>query len=153
MAVLNKSSMFAEGIKALNSGGVDFDTNTIKAVLMKQSFIGTTFNETARDTWDMLNDVPAADRAKNTFTTITTADVVVDTANDDVNFAGGTVTISFPTVTNGTECGGLVIFRSQAQETTSELICVSKFASTVTADGGKVTVTLHADGLFQASYD
>jgi hypothetical protein len=145
--------MFANGIKSLTNGGIDFDTDTIKAALMKQSFVATSFNETARDAWDFLNDIPDADIAKNTFKTVTTCDIVIDSTNDNVDFAGGTVSLTFPTVTNGTECGGILIFKSLAQETTSPLICFSKFASTVTADGGTVTVTLNTNGLFRASFD
>jgi len=145
--------MFATGIVSLSDGSIDFDTDTIRCVLMKKSFIGTSFNETTRDGWGFLVDIPDADIAKSgTFKAIGTNDIVIDTTNDDVNYAGGTVSATFPTVTANVVCEGIVVFKSLATETLSPLICVNKFSAEKTADGGTFTVNLNADGLFQASF-
>jgi hypothetical protein len=145
--------MFAEGAKGLLDGRFSLTTDTVKCALMKQSFVGTTFTETVRDTYNFFASIPDADIAKNTFKAIGTKDTTIDTTNNDVNFASDTVSVTFPSVTDTTVVGGIVVFRSATSEGVSDLICFNKFASTTTADGGTVTVTLNADGLFQASFD
>jgi hypothetical protein len=147
--------MFAEGVKGLLDGRFSLTAggDTIKCALMKQSFVGTTFTETVRDTYNFFASIPDADIAKNTFKAIGTSGSVIDTTADDVNFASATVSVTFGSVTDTTVVGGIVVFRSATTEGASDLICFNKFASTTTADGGTVTVTLNADGLFQASFD
>lgn len=151
---LNASSMFPEGIIKMTNGGVDFDTHTLRAVLVKASFANTTLTDTNRDAFDFLNDIPSADRSKAAnFVVINTADIVKDAANNNVNYAGGTVSLAFTVVTSGTSCRGIVVFKSSSgTESACPVLCYNHLAANVTADGGTVTVTLHADGLFRASY-
>lgn len=143
------SVVFANGIKKLADGSIDFDTHVIRACLVKSSY-NTTVN---KDTHDFLNDVPSADRASSTFKVISSPTISVSASADKVFFGENIVTITFPTVANGVKCGGIVVFKSSGSTTTaSPIICYDTFGSVVTADGGTVTVTVHANGLFQASY-
>lgn len=149
--------MFAEGIRALTTGQVDFDTDTIKAILMRASFENTSLTETAKDTWNFMASLPAADRADVTgggdlIKVIGTTDVVINTTNDMVNHAPGTVSLTFLSVSSGVNCHGIAIFKSATTEAVSELLCYNDFTTTVQGDGGTITVTLNADGLFRCSY-
>jgi len=151
---LNKSSMFAEGVRRLGNGSIDFDTHVIKAVLMRTSFANTTFTDANRDAFDFLDDIPTADRAKDgAFPTLAAADIVMDAANNNVKYADGTTTISFTVVPTSLPVRGVVIFKSSGAESASPVICYNHFTAAATSDGGTVTVTLNADGLFRASYD
>lgn len=155
MGLINKSSMFPEGIIRLHNGTVDYDTGRpIRAILVLDSFLDTTFIETNRDAFDFVNDIPAADRATSLFKALGTNDIVKDATNDNVNFSPGTVNLTYPTVTSGNACRGVVVFKSDTGgEATSPLLCYANFTASVAADGGTVTVTLNADGIFRVSYD
>jgi hypothetical protein len=154
MAGLNKSTMFAEGIKAVTNGSVDWDTDVIKAVLMKESFANTTLTDTNRDQFNALNDLPAADRADPEFATVT-ADIGISSVSDNVRYGDGTSTIEFATVSSGNVCRGIVVFMSSVGGAASDcpVLCYNHFTAAVTADGGKVQVTMAAQGIFRVSYD
>lgn len=143
------SQFFGIAIKKLNDGTMDWDTlGSVRAVLVKSSY-NSTINA---DTHDFLNDVPSGDRASATFKLITTRAVNIS-ATANKQFFDGVATLTYPTVTNGTKCGGIVIFKSSAASTTScALFCYCQFSANVTADGGTVTVNKPTNGYFQASY-
>jgi hypothetical protein len=149
---LGVSSMFAEGIKGLTTGLIDWDTHVIKAHLMKFSYDDVTFTESARDTHVDLADVPANDRMGDS-TTISSPNATIIAANDDVVFGSNITDITFPAVTAGTTIGGIVVFVSSATEGASQLICYNRFTTSVKTDDTDVKVTLNASGFFKASYD
>jgi hypothetical protein len=145
--------MFSEGIKGLTDGTIDWDTDTIRAVLMLSSFGGTTLTATNVEAFDAWADLPVADKAAgvaDTNKTVTvTADIIVVSASDKLNYGDGTTTIVFATVAAGQECKGIVIYKSGGGD---QLICYNHFTSAVTADGGSVNVTIDTKGLFRVSY-
>lgn len=143
------STMFANGIKKLSDGSIDFDgSNVIRAVLTKSSY-NTTIN---KDTHDFLDDVPSGDRASGTFKVIGSRTITVSPGGDKVFFAGP-ATVTYPTVTNGLKVGGVVIFKSSSgTESACPLICYCQFSANLTADGGTVTVTFNTSGIFQSAY-
>lgn len=154
MAGLNASVVFPNGLKKISEGTFDFDDATIRCVLVKKSFGNTTLTATNLDGFDFLDDIPSGDRSKNSaFPVLTTNDIVIDGANNHVNYGSGTTAVSFTVVTNGTSCRGVVFFKSSSgTESQCPIISYSHFNANVTADGGTVTVTLNADGIFRLSY-
>jgi hypothetical protein len=112
-------------------------------------------NETNRDTWDFLNDISSNHFAKTgSYQVIVTTDISVIGASDDVRFGDGlTSALTFPTVTNNNVARGIIVFRSGATTTLSELICYNRLTAVVTANGGPINITPPANGLFSLSYD
>src|SRR3989304_2890065 len=99
------SQFFGIAIKKVNDGTMDWDTlSAIRAVLVKSSY-NTTINA---DTHDFLNDVPAGDRASSTFKLIGSR-VVTLSATANKQFFDGVATLTYPTVTTGLKCGGIVV--------------------------------------------
>ncbi len=153
MAGLNTSVMFAEGVKRIADGTIDLDTNVVRALLVKKSFANTTLTETAKDTFDFLDDIPSGDRSKDQKVIVTTKDLVKSNADDKIYYAGGTTKITFTVVPNGVSCRGIVVFASlSANETGCPLISYNHFTANVTADGGSVDVNFDANGLIKFSY-
>lgn len=129
-----------------NSDTIDLDGATLKAVLVKNSHTPNF------DTHDFLDDIPTADRAKSTFTTISTPSVGGSATDDAVYVGSNLTTVTFASVTTGSKCSAIAIFKSSATEATSPLVCMCSFVASVTAGGGDVTVTVNANGILKASY-
>jgi hypothetical protein len=145
--------MFPEGVVRLHDGTIDFDGDAIFACLVKASFANTTLDDTNRDAFNYFDDIPAADKSSTTYKAFGTNDIRIDTTDDNVQFAEGTVSLTFPTVASGNSCRGILTYKSSGASSASPIICYSHFTANVTADGGTVTVNLAADGLFTLSYD
>ena len=101
-----------------------------------------------------LSDPSTFSEMKKHDVVLNTADANNDTTNDNVTFGDGTVSMAYTVVTSGVSCRGMVFFKSSSgTETVCPIISYNHFSANVTADGGTVTVTLNADGIFRASYD
>ena len=158
---LNKSTMFATGVRKLSRGSIDptaEGTHVWRACLVKKSFANTTLTDARRDTYNDLDDIPADDISLGTVGGTMTAfptvsqDVVINAGSDHVGFGTVETTIVFPTVASGVSCRGIVIYRSAATGAASDLICYNHFSAEVTAQNADVTVNVAAEGLFKASY-
>lgn len=143
------SGMFAKGIQGLCTGRIDWDTHTIRAILVKSSYDSTP----QFDTHEFVSDIPAADRADGTTAQQITGVSSIDGAGNDVEFDHNAASISFPTVTTGQRIGGIVVFKSSSTtESECPLICYNKLTANVTSDGGTFTVNFATEGIWKASY-
>lgn len=122
------SALYAKGREGFLDGSIDWDTNTIKAVL-----IDTADYTVNLSTHDNLDDVPSGARVgtPQTLGSKTVTDGVADAAD-----------ITFPAVT-GDPCEAIIIWKDTGTESTSRLIAYIDTATglPVTPNGGDITVT------------
>lgn len=141
------ASWYANGIKGHHDGSIDWDTSTIKGVLVRDTYTPDF------DTHDNLDDIPSAQRAGGTsFQNLNSRVINIDAANNEIEFDTDGANLVFPTVTNGHVCRAVVVFVDSGVESTSRLISYNQLASDVVADGGSVTITIPAEGYNKITY-
>lgn len=125
------SRMYPSGKAALLGKLIDFDSDDIRAVLLRSTHTYNSAN-------DNLDDIASGDRASVTG-----------------NLSGKTITngqwdvadFSFTSVT-GADCNAVLFYLHTGTESTSKLIAyVDGF--TVTPDGNNITVTVDANGVLE----
>lgn len=128
------NALYPEFKENLLKGNIDFDTATVKIVLVDLA------DYTYSAAHDALNDVAAGARvATATLTSITTTDGVFDAA--DATF----------TAVTGDVSEALILYVDSGVESTSWLIAFFDTGVTglpVTPNGGDITITFNASGIF-----
>lgn len=131
------SAFYAKGKENLLAGNIDFDTDDIKVVLTDDS--DYTPNDSTDET---LEDVTAAGRVA------TSANLSSKTVTDGA-FDSADVTLSS---VSGDQSEQLVLYKASGVESTSYLFCRMDSANVtglpVTPNGGDITVTWDATGIF-----
>ncbi len=126
------SALYPIGKKAVLDAGVNFDTDTIKAVLIDT---GTYTYSAAHDFYNDLSGV------------VGTAQTIANTTTTAGTFDGDNVTY---TAVSGATVEAIVLFKDTGNVATSALIAYidSGTGLPVTPNGGDITVSWHASGIF-----
>lgn len=148
------STMYAQGIKRLfsNTETIDWDTDTIKAALIKNenSFAPT------QDTHATLTDVVIANHRMDGTSDITLGGTskapTKDTTNNEIEFDVDPAVITWNSVASGKTVIGVLIYKDGATDTDRKVIAYGKFASGLATNGSNIQVTFHADGVFTLGY-
>lgn len=123
------NALYAKGREGFLDGSIDWDTNTIKCVLVDAADYTPNLS-----THDNLDDIPSGARVgtPQTLASKTVADGVADAA--DVTF----------TAVTGDPCEYIAIWKDTGTESTSRLIAlidtVASGALSVTPNGGDITI-------------
>jgi hypothetical protein len=128
------SGLYAKGREGFLDGSIDWDTNTIKVVL-----VDTADYTVNLSTHDNLDDVASGAR-------VATATLASKTAT---NGTADAADVTFSAVT-GDPSEALVIYKDTGVESTSRLIAYIDSATglPVTPNGGDITVAWNASGIF-----
>lgn len=129
------NSLYTQGKANLLAGNIDWDADTIKTSLVD----GASYTPNT-STDDFYNDVSAGEAAvSSAMGSKTTTNGVADAAD-----------VTFSAVASGPACEYLVVWDDTTVPTTSPLICLYDTATglPVTPNGGDITVTWNASGLF-----
>ncbi len=132
----------------LLSAGINFASDTIKAMLMKTSYVADI------DTHEHYDDVSSEELAAGGgYTTggetLTSKTVTKDDVNDLAKFDAADVpwaAATFSTI-------GAILYRDTGTPATSAVVCFLDFGGTVTVSGGTLTIIFHADGILQVKTD
>lgn len=116
------SGLYDKGREGFLDSSIDFDTDTIKAVLTTAAY---TVDLAAHD---FLNDVAPQVGTPQTLASKTVTAGVADAAD-----------ITFPSVAGGSTCTALILYKDTGVATTSRLIAYIDGFSVVT-NGGDITV-------------
>ena len=135
------SLVYNTGLNAALTGGVDFDTDTFKVMLVTSSY--TPDKDAHEDRADVTNEVTGTGYTAGGDTSAVT--VTKDDANDriDVEFAD----VSFTNATITAAAG--VIYKSTGTDTTDTLIAYLDFGGDVSSTNGTFTVSVTTPLRFQ----
>lgn len=142
------SGMYANGIKFLTNGAVDYDTDTIKAQLTQSSY---TFDGANQEAHDFRDDVVGSLVTGSTDMEVTTKAITINTTDNKV-YLDCTGTITFASVPGGETAGGIVIYKVVGSAATDNLICWCQFSSNVETNGSDIQVTMNANGVASFQY-
>lgn len=131
------NALYDKGREGFLDGSIDWDTDNIKAVL-----VDTATYTVNLATDDFLDDIPAGERVA-TSGNLTSKTVTGGTADAaDVTFSA----------VSGDQCEAIVLYKDTGTASTSRLIAYIDTASSglpVTPNGGDITVTWNASGIFK----
>lgn len=119
--------LYAKGREGFLDGNIDWDTHTIKALLVDADYVFSAAH-------DNLDDIPVAGRVGTAQT------LASKTVTDGVADAGDVV---FTSVSNATPVVAVVLYKDTGVESTSRLIAYIDTATglPVTPNGGNITVS------------
>jgi hypothetical protein len=131
---------------AFFSGGIDWDTNSIKAFLFTTA---TTFN---KDTTDFLDDVVAGEVTGTNWAvngqTLTSCVVGVDTTNDEVEIRAADVSVASVTLSDGKHMG--IVNYTPGTNATRHVIGFCTFDVALAPQGGTLLLDFNpTEGLFK----
>lgn len=128
------NALYAKGREGFLDGSIDWDTNTIKVVLVDAADYTVNLS-----THDNLDDVPSGAR-------VATATLASKTAT---NGTADAADVTFSAVT-GDPSEALVIYKDTGVESTSRLIAYIDTATglPVTPNGGDISIQWSASGIF-----
>lgn len=133
--------VYNTGKEQILNGGIDLDTNTIKAML-----VGTGYTEDADH--DYVADLSANESAGTNYVRKTlTITITKDDTNDRVVVDATDVTWTALGADVGTVYG-VVIFKDTGNDATSPLIYFGKFSTAYVSNGADLTLVFAALGLF-----
>lgn len=129
------SLVYNGGIRSALTGGIDFDTDTFKIMLVTSSY--TPNEDTHLDRADVTNEVTGTGYTSGGGTTTVTVDAV-DATNDRVDINFGDVSFSNATIT----AAGGVIYKSTGTASTDLLVAYLDFGGDVSSSNGTFTVSV-----------
>ena len=140
MASFNFNAM----VRSTVTGGIDFDTDSFKMLL-----VTSVLTETEKDGFDFRNDIVNEVANGNGYTTggnaVTLTVAATDNTNNDVEITASAV--SWPTAT--ITAVGAVIYKNTGTAATDNLICFIDFSGSVSSTNGTFTVTPSGSLKFQ----
>jgi hypothetical protein len=139
--------LYAAGLAVALKAGFDWDTDTIKVMLVET---GYTHDETAADTYDFVADIAANRMTGTTDQTVGTCTATVDSTNNDLEFDG--VDVTFSSVQTGSTVIGVAVYKFETVDADSPLIGYLEFVSSVPTNGSDIDVAFNADGLWKIAY-
>jgi len=123
----------------LLKGVFDFESDTIKCMLVSTSYVGTANIDT-----DTITQANAGEISGTAYVTggasLASKTVTQDNTNDKGVFDAANVTWGSSTIT----AGGAVLYK----DTTNELICLIDFGGDKVSSNGDFTINWDADGIF-----
>lgn len=134
MASLLYNKAKAEFLK----GGIDFDTDTIKCLLVTASYTPSVDHNFVTD---ITNEIAVSGYVRKTLTCSVTEDDTNDRGVADAN------DVVWTALGAGATVAGVVVFKDTGSDATSPLIYYGDFTDTPT-NGGDFTVQWAATGLF-----
>ena len=133
--------VYNTGKEQILNGGIDLDTNTIKALLIDSDY-------TENPDHDYVADLVADECAGTNYVRKTLAITITkDDANDRVLCDAADVTWSALGADVGTVYG-VVVFKDTGNDATSPLIYFGKFSTAYVSNGADLTLVWAALGLF-----
>jgi len=137
--------MFGNAIKKAFEGLIDFDTDTIKAMLVTSVY--TPNQDTHDNVDDVTNEVVGTGYTAGGQTLANCA-IAVDSVNDRVEFDADNPSWANSTIT----ARGMVIYKDTGTPGTSPLICYIDFGEDKISSAGAFTATINAEGIFYIGY-
>ena len=126
---------------------VDFDTDTIKVVMMKTTFTPDTSDSSTQEFFD---DISATEVATGTAYTgpVTLASKTLTLASGVVKFDADNITIAQDIGGGFTDGDAFVLYKDTGTPSTSPLILWGDFGSSQNNQAGSVSITWAAAGIF-----
>jgi hypothetical protein len=122
--------------------------STLKAQLTNSSYV---FTNTLAETHDFRDDVTGDKTAGTTDQTLTLVDPATDTTNNQVELDASN-DLTYTAVASGT-VAGIVIYKNVGSASTDNLVAYFDFSGgNITANGGDIVVSFHADGCIAYAY-
>ena len=140
--------LFQTGVRKLAVGDIDWNTSTIKLILMKKG-AGASLDQ---DTHDFFDDIKVGKRAgaADKIVTITGS---TDMGTPNRVLLKATVTsVTFNTVSTDSIEGYVIYKESGGASNTDPLLAYNTLTSIVDSDGGSFKVTFDSDGLIRMSF-
>lgn len=137
------SGMYLNGIKAFAEGDIDWASDTIKVMLMKDSY---SENLASHDT---VSDISSSESDGTNYSRKTISNRSVSVGSTSVTLLTSDSGLTWSTINNDT-VGGLVIFAEGASDALSTLICFISFTDQ-TFNGGDFTITWSSAGIVSHS--
>lgn len=138
------SGVYSNGIQAFIGGSIDYDADTIKAMLVVNTY---TLDKEAHD---VVDDVSASRMTGTTDQTLGSKAVNEDTGNTRVEVDSANITWS--SVQSGSTVSGYILYKDTSTPASDPLICFCEFSSPVATNGSNITATVDANGHFYAVY-
>lgn len=141
------SLVYTYAKQKIANGTIDLDTHDIRVALVGTSTTCDTEEDVAlMNGFTTLDECDATDYAR---VALANEAVNVDTANDRGEFDADDA--AFGAIGNGTNftIQGAVIYKHVTDDTDSLPIAYIEFASTLTTNGGTVTINWNAEGIIQ----
>jgi hypothetical protein len=135
------SLVYNFGLDAALTGGVDFDTDSFKLMLVTSTY--TPDKDAHQDRADVTNEVSGTGYTSGGAAVSVT--VTQDNANDRVDIDFASVTFSSSTIT----AAGAVIYKSTGNAATDTVICYLDFGGDVSSTAGDFTVNVTTPLRFQ----
>lgn len=130
------SLVYNGGIRSALTGGIDFDTDTFKIMLVTSSY--TPDEDSHLDRADVTNEVANGNGYTTGGGTTTVTVNAVDTTNDRVDIDFSDVSFSNATIT----AAGGVIYKSTGTASTDLLVAYLDFGGDVSSSNGTFTVSV-----------
>lgn len=137
--------LYANGIKNLGLGNIDFEGDTIKAMLVTSAY--TPNEDTDEFASDVTNEVSGTGYTAGG-ATLANCSVSVDSANNRVEFDADNPTWTGSTIT----ARGAVILKDTGVDTTSPLLFYVDFGEDKTSTDGAFTPTINSEGIGYINY-
>lgn len=128
------SLVYNTGLNAALTGGIDFDTDTFKVMLVTSSY--TADKDAHEDRADVTNEVTGTGYTAGGATTTVT--VTKDNANDRVDIDFSDVSFTDSTIT----AAGGVIYKSTGTAANDTLVAFLDFGGDVSSTSGTFTVSV-----------
>ena len=136
---------YLNGQKAFNNGEIDFDTDTIRCMLLTSSYTPD------QDAHDYLDDVRSYEVSGTGYTAdgeaLTTKAINVVGASNEIRLDADDVTWTSSTIT----ARYAVVYKDTGTDGTSPLICYVDFESDQESSNGDFKITWASDGIAKAT--